>query len=156
MNYPFVVGAEDIPRLREEHAFSGRQLAEVARLLEAGQAGQCELIWEVFVRDLEQHMQHEEELFLPAFARTGVGPDLWASQLRAEHKELSSRCQAISDELASPAVALPFLHELSRQLIEHSEREGLVLYPWLATVRASQRPFWQPHPAVAAPAAVTE
>lgn len=155
MNYPFAVGAEDIPRLREEHAFSGRQLAEVARLLQAGQAEQCELIWEVLVRDLERHMQHEEELFLPAFAKTGVGPDLWASQLRAEHKELSSRCQALGGELANPAVALPALHELERQLIEHTERESLVLYPWLATVCAARRPLWQPRLPSAAPAAAT-
>ncbi len=153
MNYPFAVGAQDVPRLREEHAFSGRQLAEVSRLARAGQAEQCELIWEVFVRDLEQHMQHEEDLFLPAFAKTGVAPDLWASQLRAEHKELRSRCQTISSELAAPAAALTSLHELERQLLEHTERESLVLYPWLATVGSPQQPFWRPHLTVAAPAA---
>lgn len=154
MNYPFSVGAQDIPRLREEHAFAGRQLAEVCRLARAGQAGQCELIWEVFVRDLEQHMQQEEDQFLPAFAKTGVAPDLWASRLRAEHKELRSRCQKISSELAAPAVALTSLQELERQLLEHTERESLVLYPWLTTVCAPQ-PFSRPRLTVAAPVVVT-
>lgn len=150
MNYPFTVGAEDIQRLREEHAFFGRQLAEVCRLARAGQAGPCELIWEVFVRDLEQHMQNEEDLFLPAFAKTGVAPDLWASRLRAEHKELRRRCQALSGELAAPAAALVALQELERQLLEHTERESLVLYPWLATVGAQPHPFCRPRLAVAA------
>lgn len=148
MNYPFAVGAEDIPRLREEHAFSGRQLAEVGRLLRVGQLQQCELIWEVFVRELERHMQHEEELFLPAFAQSGVAPDQWASHLRAEHKELSQRCQAIGDALLRPSLAVAALvtslEELDRSLLEHTERESLVLYPWLAVVALARPPFFRP------------
>lgn len=158
MNYPFAVGAEDIPRLREEHAFSGRQLTEVRRLAQAGRPQQCELIWEVFVRELERHMQHEEELFLPAFAKSGFAPDQWASHLRAEHKEILRCCQAIGDQLVgrtqTAAELSASLADLDRQLLEHTEREGLVLYPWLAEVASSRPLFWRPRLAPLTPALV--
>jgi hemerythrin superfamily protein len=139
MSYPFSsFGPDDEPRLRDEHAFLERQLAEVIRLAEAGDRIGYESIWDLFTRELEHHMRYEENLLFPAFRRTGVTPDLWARQLRADHDELRRQYRSLGSASLQPTLLLEQLRQLARMLLDHKEREGLVLYPWLASLSPSR------------------
>jgi iron-sulfur cluster repair protein YtfE (RIC family) len=135
------IGPDDEARIRDEHAFLVRQLEEVTRLAAADDRGACEVIWEVFVREMEQHMRYEESLLFPSFDRSGLAPDRWTERLRAEHEELRGQCRALGSELHHPVLCIERLHDLARTLLTHKEREGRLLYPWLASLSRPQ-PLW--------------
>ena len=139
MSYSFsCIGPDDELRIRDEHSFLGRQLGEVIRLAEADDRKGCELVWALFTRELEQHMLYEENLLFPAFARTGVGPEMWASRLRADHEELRRQCRTLGNAILQPTLLVEPFPYLACKLVEHQEREGRVLYPWLACLSPAQ------------------
>ena len=64
MNYSFYcIGPDDVLRLRDEHSFLERQLAEIIVLAAANRAKDCGASWELFTSELQRHMQYEENLF---------------------------------------------------------------------------------------------
>lgn len=136
------IGPDDVPRLRDEHAFFERQLAEVIQLAAAGQRKGCELSWEVFSRDLERHMQYEENLLFRPFAKLGPVEHLWTELLHTEHQEFRRLCQTLSSEFVQLSLNVELLRELAGKLTVHKEREGQALYPWLGSL-APPRLSWE-------------
>ena len=143
MNYSFYcIGPDDVLRLRDEHSFLERQLAEIIVLAAANRAKDCGASWELFTSELQRHMQYEENLFFPAFAKIGAAERLRSEQFRVEHEELRLLCHRLSSALAQPSLNLELLRELAARLAFHKEQEGLVLYPWLGSL-APYRPSWE-------------
>ena len=94
MNYTFYcIGPDDVPRLRDEHSFLSRQLAEVIALAAADRPKDCDVSWELFARELQRHMQYEENLLFPAFAKRGTAEQRGIELFRAAHEELRNPCQ---------------------------------------------------------------
>lgn len=136
MSYAYLcIGPDDEARMRDEHAFLSRQLDEIIRLTRAGDQAGCEFLWEGFVRELESHMRYEEQLLFPRFERSGRAPHFPIEQLRLEHDDLRSQCQALSCEFIDPTLHTDRLQGLADALRDHKDREGSVLYPWLASLR---------------------
>ena len=106
MNYSFYcIGPDDVLRLRDEHSFLERQLAEVMTLATENRPKDCAVSWELFTSELQRHMQYEENLFFPAFAKIGT-------------------TERLRSELAQPTLNLMLLRELADRLSTHKEQEG--------------------------------
>ena len=139
MNYAYAcIGPDDEPRLRDEHAFLERQMAEVIKLERAGDLKGSQLIWNIFARELEQHMQYEENLLFPAFAANGEVDAALIHRLRAEHMRLRSLCRALSDSGMHPADRGDQLAELARAIQSHTRGEQTTLFPWLNSLRRAK------------------
>jgi iron-sulfur cluster repair protein YtfE (RIC family) len=127
----FCIGPDDVPRLRDEHSFLARQLAEVIQLAVSDQHPGSEVAWTIFARALEEHMRYEENRLFPAFVKSGDTAPAWADRFRADHEGFRRLCRVLGDALLDPLAKLETLRLLASQLVEHKDREGLVLYPWL-------------------------
>lgn len=156
MNYSFYcIGPDDVLLLRDEHSFLERQLAEVITLAAANRPTDCEVSWELFISELQRHMQYEENLFFPAFAKIGTAERLRSELFRVQHEEFRSRCHILGSELAQPTLNLVLLRELADSLSSHKEQEGLALYPWLGTL-APHRLSWEVMRLIIAPVSRSE
>lgn len=131
------IGPDDEPRLRDEHAFLSRQLGEVLQLAQVGDWQGCDTLWEVFSRELEHHLQYEEDLLFPAFTRTGKVGMLWTECFRADHGDLRAQCRALHREHVSRRIEA--LRRLAETLLAHQEQEASILCPWLATLSKPPR-----------------
>lgn len=139
MSYPDAcVGPDDEPRLRDEHAFLERQLAKAIVLAEADDWQGFELRWEVFMTTLEQHLKYEETQIFPAFAKSEGASQLDVRRICNEHEELRKEVRFLDALSQQPELFIEQLRCLARTLQAHKEKEGRMLYPWLASLRVSQ------------------
>lgn len=139
MSYAYnCIGPDDEPRMRDEHAFLERQLAEVIELERAGDPHAAQLIWNVFTRELEQHMQYEERLLFPACAASGEIAAARIERLCAEHVRLRNRCRELSSAPLHAAHRSEQLAELARAMQAHTQGEQTVLFPWLQSLRQAK------------------
>lgn len=128
-------GRDDEPRLRDEHAFLERQLAEAITLAEADDWQGFELKWEAFTIALEQHMQYEENQIFPAFAKSSSDANLETQRLRAEHQNARKEVKFLDTVYQVSDLFIEQLRYLSQALHAHREQEDRVFYPWLSALQ---------------------
>lgn len=129
---------DDAPRLLDEHSFLERLLDEAIGLAEAKDWSGFELKWDALLRAAEEHMRYEENLLLPAFARSGATAQKVAERLRADHASLREELHFLDGETQLPDLFVEQLHYLAQSLRTHKEHEERMLYPWLASLTATE------------------
>jgi iron-sulfur cluster repair protein YtfE (RIC family) len=105
-------------------------LADVKRLLAAGQLALASTSFAAFRDDLERHIAAEEEVLFPAFERSSglVGP---IHVMREEHLEIRQLMAEVAASLAGGAAgcrATP-LAALTARIFAHNGKEERILYP---------------------------
>lgn len=123
-------------RLRDEHAFLERRLAEAIALAEADNWAGFESKWSAFMEALAEHTRHEDSLLLPSFARSGPASSQAAEQLRAEHRSLAKDVEVLDRESQQPEFFIEQLRHLRQNLQTHRQKEERILYPGLPALHA--------------------
>ena len=105
-------------------------LADVKRLLAAGQLALASTRFVAFRDDLERHIAADEEVLFPAFERSSglVGP---IHVMREEHLEIRRLMAEVAASLADGAAgcrATP-LAALTARTFAHNGKEERILYP---------------------------
>lgn len=131
-------GPDDAPRLLDEHSFLERLLDEAIALADAKDWRRFELKWDAFGRAAEQHMQYEENLLLPAFARSGATAQKVAERLRADHASLRDELRFLDAETQLTDLFVEQLRYLTQALRVHKEHEESMMYPWLSSLPATE------------------
>ncbi len=150
MTYVFqTVGSNDEPRLRDEHAYLDRLFQELIQHAEAAEWEECEERADLFAREMEQHMRYEENLLFPAYAKTSPAATEWTRRLCAEHADLRRRLELLRDDIKQRSLRSERCSYFVNRLREVGDREGDILYPWLASLAVPEPALsasWQPSP----------
>ena len=114
-------------RLAADHVRLDALFADVLQRLALNDREETRAAWNEFDRALNDHLEAEETLILPAFA---VDHPDEASSIRAEHEKI--RAQLLD---LGVAVDLHFIREdvaedFVRTLREHAHREDAMMYRW--------------------------
>jgi uncharacterized protein (DUF2249 family) len=104
-------------------------LAEVRGLAQRAAWAEAAARFNAFRVGLQGHIRAEDQLLFPAFERlAGMGPQAGPTAvMRAEHREIEACLEAIATALA--AGTPPDLEGLLAVLVDHNEKEEMVIYP---------------------------
>ena len=114
-------------RLFAEHQRFDALFSQLLADMHAGDWSICQATWNVFERDLLEHMAAEEALVLPTFERVNPAE---TAKLREEHVAVRHWLAELGVCLELHAVKEANVQRLVESLRSHAAREDALLYRW--------------------------
>ncbi len=124
--------------MSQEHRHCDDLFAAAENAASAGDWSAATPAWDAFCRELENHLQREEQLLFPAFeARTGntQGP---TAVMRQEHQQMRALVNQMADALSAQDADsfIGAADTLQILISQHNMKEEQVLYPMTDQVLA--------------------
>lgn len=135
-------------QLRQDHAQLEQRFEDLIKRSTLGDWRDCDAVWSAFSDQLAEHMRHEEEELLPAYADSSPEAGAVAQKLREEHTSIRHLLDSIGLDIQLHAIRAASIRRMVAMLREHAEQESRTLYLWLvAHAKTSRAAADPPSPA---------
>jgi hemerythrin-like domain-containing protein len=113
--------------LLADHAELDQTIARMLVRVHAGHAADVIAPWRTFEAQMREHMEAEERLLLPTFAREHPSE---AASIRGEHEKIRALMDEIAFGLELHAVREDAIVALTDRIRTHAAREETLFYRW--------------------------